>query len=188
MWQGAPNISKSRIEHILTQEKIDKPRGNWKMKLDFASPEHQSKNVLVTKSLSIGYTPENPLLENINLFIAPVDASYWPGFPTVRARLLSFEPLLGNCLPFRDIPPGWCNQTWIHGPGTGIAQPCFKRSANHSKYFGNERNRHAQFPALFPLQRRYRPSSLPRIFIWRACALGAIRNFGRTGMHLPNIG
>ncbi|MBL8100277.1 MAG: ABC-F family ATP-binding cassette domain-containing protein [Anaerolineales bacterium] len=64
----AKNIE-ARIETLQTDEKIEKPRGSWKLKLDFGKPEHQSKDVLVTDSLSIGYTQENPLLENINLFI-----------------------------------------------------------------------------------------------------------------------
>lgn len=64
----AKNIE-ARIDHILTEEKLEKPRGSWKLKLDFGTPEHQSKDVLVTDSLSIGYTPENPLLTGINLFI-----------------------------------------------------------------------------------------------------------------------
>jgi len=64
----AKNIE-ARIETLQTDEKIDKPRGSWKLKLDFGKPDHQSKDALVTESLSIGYTMENPLLENINLFI-----------------------------------------------------------------------------------------------------------------------
>ncbi len=66
---GRAKHLEARIEHILTEEKVEKPRASWKMKLDFGAPDHQSKDVLVMESLSIGYTPENPLLENINLFI-----------------------------------------------------------------------------------------------------------------------
>ncbi len=66
---GKAKHIEARIEHILAEEKIEKPRGNWKLKLDFGEPDHQSKFVLETEVLSIGYTPENPLLENINLFI-----------------------------------------------------------------------------------------------------------------------
>jgi len=64
----AKNIE-ARIDHLLTDEKVDKPQGSWKLKLDFGSPEHRSKDVLVTESLSIGYTLDNPLLMNIDLFI-----------------------------------------------------------------------------------------------------------------------
>jgi ATP-binding cassette subfamily F protein 3 len=48
---------------------VDKPLQGWHMKLELGQPDHQSKDVLVTESLSIGYAPDNPLLENINLFI-----------------------------------------------------------------------------------------------------------------------
>ncbi|MBL8049890.1 MAG: ABC-F family ATP-binding cassette domain-containing protein [Anaerolineales bacterium] len=64
----AKNIE-ARIETLQTDEKIEKPRGSWKLKLDLGKPDHQSKDALITESLSIGYTIENPLLENINLFI-----------------------------------------------------------------------------------------------------------------------
>jgi len=66
---GRAKTIEARIDHLLTDEKIDKPQGSWKLKLDFGAPEHQSKDVLVTDSLSIGYTPDQPLLTNINLFI-----------------------------------------------------------------------------------------------------------------------
>lgn len=64
----AKNIE-ARIDHLLTDEKVDKPQGSWKLKLDFGQPEHQSKDVLVTDNLSIGYAQGAPLLTNINLFI-----------------------------------------------------------------------------------------------------------------------
>jgi len=66
---GKAKNLEARIDHLLTDEKVDKPQGSWKLKLDFGQPEHQSKDVLVTDALSIGYTPEQPLLTNINLFI-----------------------------------------------------------------------------------------------------------------------
>jgi len=66
---GRAKHIEARIEHILTEEKIEKPRGSYKLKLDFGAPEHQSKDVLVTDALSIGYTPETPLLENLNVHI-----------------------------------------------------------------------------------------------------------------------
>ena len=66
---GRAKNLEARIDHLLTDEKVDKPQGSWKLKLDFGAPEHQSKDVLVTDNLSIGYTPETPLLTNINVFI-----------------------------------------------------------------------------------------------------------------------
>jgi ATP-binding cassette, subfamily F, member 3 len=66
---GKAKHIEARIDRILTDEKIEKPHGNWKIKLDFGGSEYQSKDVLVTESLSIGYAQTNPLLTDINLFI-----------------------------------------------------------------------------------------------------------------------
>jgi ATP-binding cassette, subfamily F, member 3 len=66
---GKAKNLEARIDHILTEEKLEKPHGTWKLKLDFGTPDHQSKDVLVTDSLSIGYAQTNPLLTDINLFI-----------------------------------------------------------------------------------------------------------------------
>ena len=64
----AKNIE-TRIEKILTEEKIEKPKSSWQIKLDFGAPAHQSKDVLSTDSLSIGYVPNNPLLQDLHLYI-----------------------------------------------------------------------------------------------------------------------
>jgi ATP-binding cassette, subfamily F, member 3 len=58
-----------RIEKTLDENRKEKPVPGWQMKLDFGAPAHQSKDVLITESLSIGYTPEKPLLENLILHI-----------------------------------------------------------------------------------------------------------------------
>ena len=65
----AKSREKKLNRYLKSDERVDKPLQGWQMKLDLGAPDHQSKDVLVTESLSIGYTPENPLLENINLFI-----------------------------------------------------------------------------------------------------------------------
>jgi len=65
----AKSREKKLGRYLNSDERVEKPTQGWYMKLELGKPEHQSKDVLVTESLSIGYTPENPLLENINLFI-----------------------------------------------------------------------------------------------------------------------
>ncbi len=66
---GRAKHIEARIEKLLTEDRIERPKQTWQMKLDFGAPVHQSKDVLIAQSLSIGYTPSNPLLENLNLFI-----------------------------------------------------------------------------------------------------------------------
>jgi ATPase subunit of ABC transporter with duplicated ATPase domains len=65
----AKNIE-ARIQHILEEEKIDRPRADWQMKLNFGKPGHQSREILSTENLIIGYAPEKPLLTGLNLNIS----------------------------------------------------------------------------------------------------------------------
>jgi len=58
-----------RIEEKLEEDRKEKPIQSWQIKLDFGAPAHQSKDVLVTNSLSIGYAPDSLLLENLDLYI-----------------------------------------------------------------------------------------------------------------------
>lgn len=57
----------NRIEKILGEDRKEKPKKGWGLKLNLGEPDHQSKDVLVTEALSIGY--DTPLIEHINLFI-----------------------------------------------------------------------------------------------------------------------
>lgn len=64
---GRAKHIEARLERILTEERIEKPRQSWQMKLDFGRTDHQSKDVLVTEGLSVGY--DHPLLAGLNLHI-----------------------------------------------------------------------------------------------------------------------
>jgi ATP-binding cassette, subfamily F, member 3 len=64
---GRAKHIEARIEKILTEERVEKPKQNWQMKLDFGAPTHQSKDILITEKLSVGY--DEPLLTDLNLFV-----------------------------------------------------------------------------------------------------------------------
>lgn len=64
---GRAKHIEARIQKLLTEERIEKPRSSWQLKLDFGAPAHQSKDVLLTENLSVGY--DKPLLQNLNLSI-----------------------------------------------------------------------------------------------------------------------
>jgi len=65
----AKSREKKLERYLESEELVERPRSAWQMKLNFGESEHQSKDVLTSELLSIGYTPENPLLENLNLHI-----------------------------------------------------------------------------------------------------------------------
>ncbi len=50
---GRAKHIEARIEKLLTEERIERPKQNWQMKLDFSAPAHQSKDVLVTEKLAL---------------------------------------------------------------------------------------------------------------------------------------
>jgi ATP-binding cassette subfamily F protein 3 len=104
---GRAKHIEARIEKILTEERIEKPRSSWQIKLDFGAPPHQSRDVLLTENLAVGY--EQPLLSNLNLHI----------------RAGQRIALTHHCRNARST--GWQlegrgdRQTWVHGAGAGIA-------------------------------------------------------------------
>jgi ATP-binding cassette subfamily F protein 3 len=52
-----------------SEDRVDKPKSGWQMKLEFEDPETQSKDVLIINDLSVGYPDHPPLLENVNAYI-----------------------------------------------------------------------------------------------------------------------
>jgi ATP-binding cassette subfamily F protein 3 len=65
---GKAKHIEARIEKIMTEEKLEKPGRSWEMKLGFAESQHQSKDILITKDLAIGYNT-TPLLNGLDLHI-----------------------------------------------------------------------------------------------------------------------
>ena len=65
----AKSREKKLDRYMQSDERVERPMPKWGIKLDLAQPEHQSKDVLVTDTLSIGYAQVASLLADINLFI-----------------------------------------------------------------------------------------------------------------------
>jgi ATP-binding cassette subfamily F protein 3 len=55
-----------RLERLMTDEHIDKPRQSWQMKLEFAAAQTSGRDVLVLDNLAIGYG-DRALLRGIHL-------------------------------------------------------------------------------------------------------------------------
>lgn len=66
---GRAKHLEARIEKLLNEDRIERPRPSWQLKLDFGAPAHLSKDVLITKSLSVGYTQAYPLITGLDLQI-----------------------------------------------------------------------------------------------------------------------
>ena len=66
---GRAKHIEARIEKLLTEDRIAKPNQTWQLKLDFGAPAHQSRDVLLTENLSVGYAEDQPLLAGLNLHL-----------------------------------------------------------------------------------------------------------------------
>lgn len=57
-----------RIDHLLTDEKVDKPRDSWQMKMEFEGTPASSRTVMALNHLSVGYG-ETALLSDLDFTI-----------------------------------------------------------------------------------------------------------------------
>ena len=64
---GRAKHIEARVEKLLKEGRVEKPKQSWQMKLDFGAPAHQSKDVLIAEHLSVGY--DQPLLTDLDLSI-----------------------------------------------------------------------------------------------------------------------
>jgi ATP-binding cassette, subfamily F, member 3 len=63
---GKAKQIEQRIEKILTEDRVEKPRGNWQVKFDFEPTAELGRDVVVCENLTVGY-PGVPLLSGVNL-------------------------------------------------------------------------------------------------------------------------
>ena len=102
--------------YIDADERVEKPKSSWQMKLEFDSDNIQSKHVLSTESLSIGYALNKPLLENLNLYIRAgqrigLTGSNGTGKTTlIRTIAGKLNPLAGNLKLGANVKLGYMSQ------------------------------------------------------------------------------
>ncbi len=63
----ARSRQKKLDRYVASDERVEKPRAAWEMKLEFNLVEHQGRTVIRLIDLGIGYDQEHPLIEAINL-------------------------------------------------------------------------------------------------------------------------
>src|SRR6266508_1085490 len=105
-----------RIEKTLDEDRRIKPIQRWQLKLDFGAPAYQSKDVMTTDALSIGYTANAPLLIDLNLNIRAGQRIALTGpngsgkTTLVRTIAGKLEPLSGNLKLGATVKLGYMTQ------------------------------------------------------------------------------
>jgi len=111
----ARNIE-ARIEKLLGDDRIEKPRAGWQMKLDFIAPDHRSRDVLITQNLSVGYPGSQALLTGLNINIhagqrialtGPNGAGKTTLLRTIASQI---EPINGSIILGSNVRLGYMSQ------------------------------------------------------------------------------
>lgn len=105
----------ARLDRLLTDERIEKPRDNWQMKLEFSPSSASGRDVLVMDRLSIGYG-ERVLLKDISHTLrygaraALVGANGAGKTTLLRTITGKLEPLNGSVRLGSQVHPGYLAQ------------------------------------------------------------------------------
>ena len=106
--------------YIESDERVERPKPSWQIKLEFAAPGKSSRDVLSTERLAIGYPGQQPLLEDLNLEIRAGSRIALTG-PNGTGKTTLAPHDCGQTPATGRIAPAWRERpARLHGTGTGI--------------------------------------------------------------------
>jgi ATP-binding cassette subfamily F protein 3 len=88
--------------YINSDDRIDKPKKSWQMKLELPNPSHQSQTILRTENLSIGYMGYEPLHNDLNLHISSGSRVVLTG-PNGSGKTTLLRTIAGHLKPLGGI-------------------------------------------------------------------------------------
>lgn len=65
----AKSREKKLERYLGSEERVEKPKQSWQMKLEFSPGDHQSQQVLGFENLAVGYDQDNPLIKKLDMAI-----------------------------------------------------------------------------------------------------------------------
>lgn len=106
-----------KLERYLdSEERVEKPKEHWQMKLEFGQPPSASKDVLLLENLSIGFPGQPPLLTDINLGIRGGERIILTGqngsgkTTLIRTVVGELQPVSGRVRVGQNIRIGYMSQ------------------------------------------------------------------------------
>jgi ATP-binding cassette subfamily F protein 3 len=130
----AKNIE-ARVEKLLNEDHIEKPRSSWQMKMDFVSAPESGRDVLILENLSIGYG-QTVILSNLNAVLRYGERAALVGpngcgkTTLLRTAAGNLPVLSGRCRLGANVIPGYITQEQEELASGLNALTTFQRSAS----------------------------------------------------------
>ena len=96
--QKALSREKKMNRYLESEERVEKPKAGWQIKLEFEEPAHLGKDVLTLEDLVIGYPDCLPLLNNINLQVQSGQRIAFTG-PNGSGKTTLLRVIVGQLAP-----------------------------------------------------------------------------------------
>jgi ATP-binding cassette subfamily F protein 3 len=88
-----------KLEHYLvSDERVEKPRRSWQMKLEFRRAPHLGRSVIHLEELSVGYDPATPLLQGLTLDVRAGQRIAMTG-PNGSGKTTLLRTIMGQLAP-----------------------------------------------------------------------------------------
>jgi ATP-binding cassette subfamily F protein 3 len=92
-----------KLERFLnSEERVEKPKQSWQMKVEFEDNKHHSQDVARFENLTIGYSTENRLISNFNHFIRYGDRIVLTG-PNGIGKTTLLKTIAGQINPLSGL-------------------------------------------------------------------------------------
>jgi ATP-binding cassette subfamily F protein 3 len=112
----AKSREKKLKRYLQSDDRVEKPKQSWQMKLELAASEHQSQSALSLENISIGYSASQPLLSGLNIHVTSGSRIAFTGpNGTGKTTLLKtiaglIEPLEGQIRLGTSVRIGYMSQ------------------------------------------------------------------------------
>jgi ATP-binding cassette, subfamily F, member 3 len=96
----AKSRQKKLDRFLESDERVEKPKASWQIKLEFDDPAHLGKQVLILEDLVIGYSGYKPLITKINLQVQAGQRIAFTG-PNGSGKTTLLRTIAGQLTPLR---------------------------------------------------------------------------------------